>query len=101
MPAAHRDGKQSEAASHRSKQRSAYDVEFIGKGRRLAAIEKPSPAFEFTWEGNDEMDPVSGSGWLRLKDKNTVEGRIKIHLGDGSLFLAKRAGSGKQTAHSA
>lgn len=47
--------------------------------------------FEFTWEGNDECDPASGSGWLRLKDKNTIEGRIKFHLGDSSKFLAKRA----------
>lgn len=47
--------------------------------------------FEFTFEGNDENDPASGSGWLRLKDKNNLEGRIKFHLGDSSRFLAKRA----------
>ena len=47
--------------------------------------------FEFTWEGNDECDPALGSGWLRLKDENNIEGRIKLHLGDGSNFLAKRA----------
>src|SRR2546426_1968429 len=47
--------------------------------------------FEFTWEGNDECDPASGSGWLRLKDEGTVKGKIKFHLGDSSQFLAKRA----------
>jgi hypothetical protein len=47
--------------------------------------------FEFTWEGNDEMDPASGSGWIRLKDQNTIEGRVKFHQGDSSKFLAKRA----------
>jgi len=47
--------------------------------------------FEFTWEGSDECDPAFGSGWLRLKDQNTLEGRIKFHLGDSSTFLAKRA----------
>lgn len=47
--------------------------------------------FEFTWEGNDECDPALGSGWLRLKDENNIEGRIKLHLGDGSNFLTKRA----------
>jgi hypothetical protein len=47
--------------------------------------------FEFTWEGNDECDPALGSGWLRLKDKNTVEGKVKFHLGDSSEFSAKRA----------
>jgi len=46
--------------------------------------------FEFTWEGNDECDPASGSGWLRLKNKNLVEGRIKFHLGDSSGLVAKR-----------
>jgi hypothetical protein len=47
--------------------------------------------FEFTWEGQDEMDPVSGSGWLKSTGQNGVEGRIKLHLGDGSTFQAVRA----------
>ena len=46
--------------------------------------------FFFTWEGSDEMDPVSGSGWLALKTRNTLEGKIKFHLGDSSMLLAKR-----------
>ncbi len=46
---------------------------------------------EFTWEGSDECDPASGSGWLKLNDKNILEGNIKIHRGDSSTFLAKRA----------
>ena len=47
--------------------------------------------FEFTWEGQDEMDPVSGCGWLMSIGQNRVEGRIKIHLGDSSAFKAVRA----------
>ena len=46
---------------------------------------------EFTWEGGDENDEASGSGWLKLKDKNTLEGKIKFHQGDSSLFTAERA----------
>jgi hypothetical protein len=46
--------------------------------------------FYFTWEGADEMDPASGSGWLRLIDQNRGEGKIKFHLGDSSLFWIKR-----------
>ncbi len=46
--------------------------------------------YEFTWEGSDEGDDLSGSGWLKLKDKDTIEGEIKIHLGDTSAFLARR-----------
>jgi uncharacterized protein YndB with AHSA1/START domain len=47
--------------------------------------------FEFTWDGQDECDPVSGSGWLRITGKDTLKGRIKLHLGDSSNFLAVRA----------
>lgn len=46
---------------------------------------------EFTWDGSDENDEASGSGWLRLKDKNTLAGKFKLHQGDSSLFSAKRA----------
>ena len=46
--------------------------------------------FEFTFDGNDEMDPTSGSGWARLTGKNDMEGKIKFHKGDSSLFWAKR-----------
>jgi hypothetical protein len=47
--------------------------------------------FEFTWEGQDENDPALGSGWLRIKDENNLEGRIKLHLGDASMLWARRA----------
>ena len=47
--------------------------------------------FEFTWEGQDENDPVLGSGWLRFSAEEHLEGRIKLHLGDSSAFQAKRA----------
>ncbi|MGR3317657.1 MAG: hypothetical protein ACUZ8O_04185 [Candidatus Anammoxibacter sp.] len=45
----------------------------------------------FSWEGNDESDLATGAGWLKLKDKNTLEGWIKFHCGESSGFLAKRA----------
>lgn len=47
--------------------------------------------FEFTWEGNDEWAPASGSGWLAMTTKNELEGNIKIHHGDSSTLTAKRA----------
>jgi len=49
--------------------------------------------FEFTWDGNDENDLASGSGWLKLKDKNSVDGRVKFHQGDSSSLVAKRISS--------
>ena len=38
--------------------------------------------FEFTWEGNDENDPASGSGWLKFSGSEKLKGRIKFHHGD-------------------
>lgn len=46
--------------------------------------------FEFTWDGNDECDPASGSGEMQLKDENNAEGTIQIHLGDRSKLKLKR-----------
>jgi hypothetical protein len=53
------------------------------------------PAVEWSWEGNDEMDPAQGRGWAKLKD-DELDGRIFIHLGDESGFMAKRAKSQKR-----
>ena len=58
-----------------------YRIEKIGDIERL----------EFTWEGQDENDPALGSGWLRFRDENHLEGRLKLHLGDSSKLQAKRA----------
>lgn len=46
--------------------------------------------FAFTWEGQDECEPVSGSGWYRVSDPESIEGWIKIHLMDHSTFRAIR-----------
>ncbi|MGB9928164.1 MAG: hypothetical protein ACPK85_07120 [Methanosarcina sp.] len=46
--------------------------------------------FEFTWEGNDESDHVFGSGWVKIKDKDLLEGKFRFHLGDNSTFLTRR-----------
>jgi len=44
---------------------------------------------EFTWEGVDEGQPVSGRGWARLTG-NDLAGRLFIHQGDETGFTAKR-----------
>lgn len=46
--------------------------------------------FVFAWEGQDEMDEVTGTGWLELNSDKKVEGVINIHLGDRSSFKAKK-----------
>ncbi len=43
---------------------------------------------EFTWEGADEGDQVSGRGWVVLDDDETIEGHLFFHLGDDSSFRA-------------
>jgi len=43
----------------------------------------------FSFEGNDEGDPVSGRGWA-LVDGGEMTGHIFFHLGDDSEFKAKR-----------
>jgi hypothetical protein len=47
------------------------------------------PGVEFTWEGVDEGDQVSGRGWASLIDDATVEGHLFLHMGDGSSFRAE------------
>src|SRR5271170_1942303 len=48
------------------------------------------PAVEWTWDGNDEMDPAQGRGWAVVKD-DELHGMIFFHGGDNSGFVAKRA----------
>jgi len=45
---------------------------------------------EFSWKGQDEMDPASGRGWATIQNDELC-GRIFIHLGDDSAFRARRS----------
>jgi hypothetical protein len=46
------------------------------------------PVAEFSFEGNDEGDPVSGRGWAALQDDGCLVGHIWFHHGDDSGFRA-------------
>jgi hypothetical protein len=48
---------------------------------------------DFTWEGMDEMDECSGSGWIELSSPSLLDGHIKFHRGDASWFQARRTKS--------
>ena len=48
------------------------------------------PGVEFSWQGSDEGDDVSGRGWAALNPDGTLEGHIYFHLGDDSAFQAER-----------
>ena len=43
----------------------------------------------FSWEGEDEMDPVSGRGWAMIQD-GQLQGRLYFHEGDESGFVADK-----------
>src|SRR4051794_29707814 len=39
-----------------------------------------APAVEWTWDGNDEMDPARGRGWAVING-DELRGKIFLHLG--------------------
>ena len=45
---------------------------------------------EFSWEGESEGDPYTGRGWAQLRE-GRLEGRLFIHNGDDSSFVAERS----------
>jgi hypothetical protein len=55
------------------------------------------PAVEWTWEGNDEMDPAQGRDWA-VRKGDELHGMIVFHQGDEAEFVAKRLkrGQGKR-----
>ena len=55
-------------------------------------VKKPGDdeRLEFSFEGSDECDPVSGRGWA-LVEGSEMTGRIYFHLGDDSGFKATRS----------
>ena len=49
------------------------------------------PAVEWSWDGNAEMDPAQGRGWVVVKG-DELQGMIFFHGGDDSEFVATRKG---------
>jgi len=50
---------------------------------------------DFSFEGFDEGDEVSGMGWAERND-GKLTGRIAFHLGDESGFVAQKAGKARR-----
>jgi hypothetical protein len=48
------------------------------------------PGVEFTWDGTDAGDRVSGRGAATLQDDGSLHGHIYFHLGEDSGFRAER-----------
>lgn len=53
-------------------------------------IEGADPVMEFSWEGRDENDAACGRGRAFVDASGELRGRIFIHLGEESDFVAKR-----------
>lgn len=49
-----------------------------------------SEIVDFSWEGENDNDPGCGRGWAALRG-DRLEGRLYIHRGDDSAFVAARA----------
>lgn len=47
------------------------------------------PCLEFSWDGNDEMDPAQGRGWAIIEAEQ-ISGMLYFHQGDESRFTATR-----------
>ena len=45
---------------------------------------------EFSWNGNDEMEPASGEGCAELQDDGSLRGEISLQGGDDIPFIARR-----------
>lgn len=55
-------------------------IETIGHGKRI----------EFSWEGQEELDPASERGWAVIEDEE-LKGRVFFHQGDDSAFRARHS----------
>ena len=49
------------------------------------------PLVEFTFDGDDDGHPCTGRAWGVIENDGKIRGRMFIHLGDDSGFVAERA----------
>lgn len=55
-----------------------------------ASLAPEGARVEFSWQGSSDGDPSCGRGWATVHDER-MEGRLFIHDGDDSAFVAERA----------
>jgi hypothetical protein len=68
-----------------SLQFGVVEAEIDCRVESLSGIER----IEFSFEGEDEGDPVCGRGWAQVKGQ-AMTGRIYFHMGDDSGFTASK-----------
>ena len=80
----------------RSKEQGEFHFGYVhGQMDCRLSTKDGEPAVEWTWDGNDEMDPAQGRGWAVVKGDG-LHGMIFFHQGDESSFLAKKADVSKR-----
>ncbi|MCE9572532.1 MAG: hypothetical protein K8W52_05200 [Deltaproteobacteria bacterium] len=50
-----------------------------------------APLVEFSFAGDDDGHPCTGRGWATLDADGQLRGRLYLHDGDDSAFVAQRA----------
>jgi hypothetical protein len=56
------------------------------------------PLVEFSWSGYDDSDRASGRGSARLESGGVLKGKLFIHQGDESAFIAYREAEAENRA---
>ncbi len=51
---------------------------------------KKGGVIKFYWEGSDEIDEVSGTGWIKIISDKKIEGEIHFFDSDTYKFIAKK-----------
>ncbi len=66
-------------------------IQFVAVQGQLdwrTSAQGPDGRVEFTWEGDDEGDHVSGRGWAQVDEDASLRGHMYFHLGDDTGFRA-------------
>lgn len=72
--------------------KGAGEIVFIAIEAQLdyrVVMQDGLPGIEFSFQGFDEGDEVTGRGWAVLEG-NQLRGRLFFHQGDDSSFIARR-----------
>ena len=54
------------------------------------AFDKAKCDVSFHFNGSDEGDQVTGTGWAEMSGPNTITGEIEFHNGDDTTFEGRR-----------
>jgi hypothetical protein len=68
---------------------STGEFHFICVDGQMDIRKRKDGSYKFSWDGNDEYDSACGLGEFSCNG-DTLTGRIYIHNGDDSSFVAKK-----------